>query len=80
VCGDQEFCLHVIGFFTVALGIVTRTRGDAERLRSRRSAHGEGVPWHYHNNIQDAFYVVEGALRIFLQKLKESVRPTRGQT
>jgi hypothetical protein len=32
----------VTGLFTVALGIVTRTRGDAERLRSCRGPHGEG--------------------------------------
>ena len=38
------------------------------------------VPWHYHNNIQDTFYVVEGTLRIFLQEPKEDVRLTRGQT
>jgi hypothetical protein len=31
------------------------------------------VPWHDHNNIQDTFFVVEGALRIFLQKPRESV-------
>jgi mannose-6-phosphate isomerase-like protein (cupin superfamily) len=38
------------------------------------------VPWHYHNHIQDTFYVVEGTLRIFLQEPKEEVRLTRGQT
>src|SRR5216683_1781099 len=25
------------------------------------------VPWHYHNNVADTFYVLEGELRIFLQ-------------
>lgn len=38
------------------------------------------VPWHYHNNVQDTFYVIEGALRIFLQNPKEDVRLARGQT
>ena len=38
------------------------------------------VPWHYHNNIHDTFYVVEGTLRIFLQQPKEEVRLARGQT
>jgi quercetin dioxygenase-like cupin family protein len=38
------------------------------------------VPWHYHNNIHDTFYVVEGSLRIFLQQPKEEVRLARGQT
>ena len=38
------------------------------------------VPWHYHSNISDTFYVVEGTLRIFLQNPKEEVRLARGQT
>src|SRR5438874_13485758 len=25
------------------------------------------VPWHYHNNVQDAFYVLQGKIRIFLR-------------
>ena len=38
------------------------------------------VPWHYHNNIKDTFYVIEGSLRIFLQNPKEEVRLARGET
>jgi quercetin dioxygenase-like cupin family protein len=38
------------------------------------------VPWHYHTNVHDTFYVVEGHLRIFLQKPKEEVRLKRGET
>src|SRR4051812_16819954 len=38
------------------------------------------VPWHYHTNIQDTFYVLEGTLRIFAQQPKEEVRLERGQT
>ena len=38
------------------------------------------VPWHYHNNVHDTFYVVEGTIRIFMQQPKEDVRLTRGQT
>jgi mannose-6-phosphate isomerase-like protein (cupin superfamily) len=38
------------------------------------------VPWHYHNNVHDTFYVLEGTIRIFLQQPKEDVRLTRGQT
>jgi mannose-6-phosphate isomerase-like protein (cupin superfamily) len=38
------------------------------------------VPWHFHNNIQDTFYVLEGAIRIFLQQPKEHVDLGRGQT
>jgi quercetin dioxygenase-like cupin family protein len=38
------------------------------------------VPWHYHSNVHDTFYVVEGTIRIFLQQPKEEVRLTQGQT
>ena len=38
------------------------------------------VPWHYHNNVQDTFYVVEGTIRVFLQNPKEEVRLARGET
>src|SRR3954468_21911580 len=38
------------------------------------------VPWHYHNNVADTFYVREGELRIFLQQPKEEVRLAPGQT
>src|SRR5215831_7653026 len=38
------------------------------------------VPWHYHNNVHDTFYVVEGTIRIFLQAPKEEVHLERGQT
>jgi quercetin dioxygenase-like cupin family protein len=38
------------------------------------------VPWHYHNNVADTFYVLEGELRIFLQQPKEEVRLAPGQT
>jgi mannose-6-phosphate isomerase-like protein (cupin superfamily) len=38
------------------------------------------VPWHYHNNVHDTFYVLSGSIRIFLQDPKEDVRLTSGQT
>ncbi len=38
------------------------------------------VPWHYHNNVQDTFYVLEGALRLFLRDPKEEVRLGPGDT
>src|SRR5262249_756947 len=37
------------------------------------------VPWHYHTNVHDTFYVVTGAIRIFLQRPKEEVRLTQGE-
>ena len=38
------------------------------------------VPWHYHNKIQDTFYVLEGRLRLFLRDPKEEVRLEPGET
>jgi mannose-6-phosphate isomerase-like protein (cupin superfamily) len=38
------------------------------------------VPWHYHNNVHDTFYVLSGLIRIFLQDPKEDVRLSPGQT
>ena len=38
------------------------------------------VPWHYHNNVQDTFYVLSGSIRIFLQQPKEEVRLKPGET
>ena len=38
------------------------------------------VPWHYHNNIQDTFYVLSGAIQILLADPTEEVRLMPGQT
>ena len=38
------------------------------------------VPWHYHNNIRDTFYVIEGRLRLFLQDPKEEVQLVPGDS
>jgi quercetin dioxygenase-like cupin family protein len=34
------------------------------------------VPWHYHSEVQDTFYVIEGTIRIFTRE-PEEVRPGR---
>ena len=38
------------------------------------------VPWHFHNNVADTFYVLDGNLRIFLRDPKEDVRLGPGET
>jgi len=38
------------------------------------------VPWHCHTRIQDTFYVLDGAIRIFLREPKEDVMLAPGQT
>ena len=32
------------------------------------------VPWHFHNNIDDTFYVIEGRVRLFLKDPPEEIR------
>jgi mannose-6-phosphate isomerase-like protein (cupin superfamily) len=38
------------------------------------------VPWHYHNRVQDTFYVLEGRLRLFLREPKAEVALGPGET
>jgi len=38
------------------------------------------VPWHCHTRIQDTFYVLEGAIRVFLRDPKEDVTLGPGET
>ena len=43
------------------------------RINELQISPTQKVPWHYHSNVQDAFYVLEGSIRIFLQNPKEEV-------
>ena len=38
------------------------------------------VPWHYHSNVQDTFYVLEGRIRLFLRDPREEVVLAPGET
>lgn len=38
------------------------------------------VPWHYHSEAQDTFYVINGTIRIFTREPDEEVCLTIGQT
>ena len=38
------------------------------------------VPWHFHTNISDTFYVLEGRMRLFLQNPKQEVRLGVGES
>ncbi len=49
------------------------------RITELQLSKTQKVPWHYHNNVQDTFYVLEGELRIFLQDPKEEVRLEAGR-
>jgi quercetin dioxygenase-like cupin family protein len=50
------------------------------RITELQISPSQQVPWHYHSNVQDTFYVIEGKLRIFLQDPKEEVRLAPGET
>ncbi len=49
------------------------------RVDCRSSTHLK-VPWHFHSNVQDTFYVINGRLRLFLREPKEEVRLGPGDT
>ena len=50
------------------------------RINELQISPKQQVPWHYHSNIQDTFYVLQGSLRIFLQDPKEEVRLAPGES
>ena len=41
------------------------------RIQELRLSRTQKVPWHYHNKVQDTFYVLEGNLRIFLMDVED---------
>lgn len=50
------------------------------RINELQISPTQKVPWHYHTNVQDTFYVIEGCIRIFLQSPKEEVTLKPGET
>lgn len=50
------------------------------RINEMRLSPTQTVPWHYHSNVGDTFYVLEGQLRLFLQQPKEDVRLGPGES
>jgi quercetin dioxygenase-like cupin family protein len=50
------------------------------RISELQISSTQQVPWHYHSNVQDTFYVLEGTLRLFLRDPKEEVRLAPGET
>ncbi|MDH3318714.1 MAG: cupin domain-containing protein [Betaproteobacteria bacterium] len=50
------------------------------RINELQISPTQKVPWHYHTHVQDAFYVIEGSIRIFLQNPKEEVTLKPGDT
>jgi len=50
------------------------------RISELRISRTQSVPWHYHSNVQDTFYVLEGTLRISLRDPAEEVLLGPGET
>src|SRR3954452_2501546 len=50
------------------------------RIAELQIGPAQKVPWHFHSNVQDTFYVIAGRLRIFLRDPKEAVELAPGQT
>lgn len=50
------------------------------RIQEIQISAKQKVPWHYHSNVQDTFYVLAGTIRVFLQDPKEEVRLAPGET
>ena len=50
------------------------------RITELQISRTQKVPWHYHNNVQDTFYVLQGSIRIFMQDPKENVTLKPGET
>ena len=50
------------------------------RINELQISPSQKVPWHYHSNVRDTFYVLEGEIRIFMRDPKEEVRLAPGET
>ena len=50
------------------------------RITELQISPSQQVPWHYHHNVQDTFYVLQGSVRLFLRDPREEVRLGPGQT
>ena len=53
---------------------------DGFRINELQISPTQKVPWHYHSNVQDTFYVLEGTIRVFMRDPKEDVVLRPGET
>jgi quercetin dioxygenase-like cupin family protein len=50
------------------------------RINELQLSPTQKVPWHYHSNVQDTFYVLEGRIHVFMREPKEDIVLGPGQT
>ena len=53
---------------------------DGFRISELQISPTQKVPWHYHSNVQDTFYVLAGRIRVFMREPKEDVVLGPGET
>ena len=44
------------------------------RISELQISPSQNIPWHYHNHVQDTFYVIEGHVRLFLRTPDEDIK------
>ena len=59
---------------------VTHAARPGFRINELQISPKQKVPWHYHNNVRDTFYVLQGSIRVFLRDPKEEVRLGPGES
>ena len=50
------------------------------RINELQISPTQKVPWHYHTNVGDTFYVLDGTIRVFMREPKEDVTLVPGQS
>lgn len=50
------------------------------RINELQISPTQKVPWHYHTNVGDTFYVLEGSIRVFMREPKEDVTLKVGES
>jgi len=50
------------------------------RIAEMQISPTQTIPWHYHSEVQDTFYVIDGMIRIFAREPEEEVCLGVGQT
>jgi mannose-6-phosphate isomerase-like protein (cupin superfamily) len=63
---------------------VERSARHAERpgfrINELQISPSQQVPWHYHTNVQDTFFVLQGRICVSLRDPEEQVHLARGET
>jgi quercetin dioxygenase-like cupin family protein len=50
------------------------------RINELQISPTQKVPWHYHSNVGDTFYVLEGRIRVYMRDPKQDVTLGPGET